>query len=424
MLLFVQIYHRIENGLILTLLWAPFFLWPVELYTFSFPMVEIILLISAAAGLGKAMVKIGMRLQMDNAVYPALSRSALRRVTIPDLAIGCLVLLALLSLIWAEHREQALTELRTLIIEPALFFLMLRLARPNKGTLFRLCAALLFSSVFACLIGLYEVFVTQSPLPLKSVYGSPNNLGLLLGRTIPIALALLLSMLALRLRWIITVSLVVMMSALVLTQSVGAVFLGVPAGVAAVCVGRFGRRALGPIIALSLTGLVGIGLLTQISSGFAGTFDFNSGTNFVRLRLWESAISMLREHPITGLGLDQFLYHFGGEYIRPDAIWDPDLSHPHNFILDFWTRLSVFGPVIFGLIQLDFWRRAYKAARALRQRDPLLFAMTLGLCGSMAALLIHGLVDNSVFVIDLAYIFMFQLAAMMRLGQLADSLNA
>ena len=49
------------------------------------------------------------------------------------------------------------------------------------------------------------------------------------------------------------------------------------------------------------------------------------------------------------------------------------------------------------------------------------FAMTLGLAGSMAGLLAHGLVDNSVFVIDLAFIFMFQLAAMMRLDALTRS---
>ena len=51
------------------------------------------------------------------------------------------------------------------------------------------------------------------------------------------------------------------------------------------------------------------------------------------------------------------------------------------------------------------------------------YTIALGLGGSMAALLAHGLVDNSVFVIDLAFIFMFQLAAMMRLRQLAAGRN-
>lgn len=424
LLLFVQIYHRLENGLILTLLWAPFFLSPVELYIYSFPMVEILLLISAAAGLVKFMVIVGKRLQMENAAFPALSRLALRQVTALDLAVGCLVLLALISLTWVVHREQALTELRTLILQPAIFFLLLRLVNPDRRTLFRLFAALLFAGVVASLYGLYDVLLAQGPWPLRSVYGSPNNVGLLLGRTIPFAFALVVVNLEWRSRLLAAGSLVVMLPTLILTQSVGAIFLGVPAGVVTVLVGRFGRRAMAPIIALGAIGLAGLIILPQLSGGLAGLFDFTSGTNFVRLRLWESTVSILRDRPITGIGLDQFLYYFGGEYLKPDAIWDPDLSHPHNFILDFWTRLSVFGVAIFGLIQLEFWRRAFSVVGHTRQRDPLLFSMTLGICGSMAALLMHGLVDNSVFVIDLAFIFMLQLTAMLRLWQLAKRLGA
>ena len=43
--------------------------------------------------------------------------------------------------------------------------------------------------------------------------------------------------------------------------------------------------------------------------------------------------------------------------------------------------------------------------------------------GSMAGLLAHGLIDNSYFVVDLAFIFMFQLAAMLSLSELADGAN-
>ncbi|MYD11389.1 MAG: hypothetical protein F4X02_15265 [Chloroflexi bacterium] len=73
------------------------------------------------------------------------------------------------------------------------------------------------------------------------------------------------------------------------------------------------------------------------------------------------------------------------------------------------------------MIQLLFWRRALAICRHFRSRDALLFAMTLGLMGSMAALLAHGLIDNSVFVIDLAFIFMFQLAALMRLVEISEA---
>ena len=188
----------------------------------------------------------------------------------------------------------------------------------------------------------------------------------------------------------------------------------------AVALARFGRRAIAPLAAVLLVGLLAAALLASQVDAFASALDFTGGTNFVRLRLWESSISMLRDKPLTGLGLDQFLYFFGGEYVKPDAIWDADLSHPHNFILDFWTRLSLGGLALFAVIQVVFWRCAFVVRPIFRERSPLLFAMTIGLCGSMAALLAHGMVDNSVFVIDLAFLFMFIIAVMTRLGQLAE----
>jgi len=191
----------------------------------------------------------------------------------------------------------------------------------------------------------------------------------------------------------------------------------------AILVGRFGRRAAATLILLIAVGLLAVAILSQVSATVASALDFSSGTNFVRLRLWESSISMLRDRPITGLGLDQFLYYFGGEYLRPDAIWDADLSHPHNFVLDFWLRLSVFAVGLLGVMQLQFWRGAISVMREFRHGDDMGYTIALGLSGSMAALLAHGLVDNSVFVIDLAFIFMFQLAAMMRLRQLAAGRN-
>ncbi len=419
-LLFIQIYHRISNGLILTIFWAPFFLSPVELYSYAFPLVEVILLISAAAGLVRVVVGIGRKLQMDNAAFPALSRRSLRSVTAIDIAVGGMVLLAVVSLYWTRHLDTAMTELRTLIIEPALFYLLLRMARLDRKTLVHCFLAVLFAGAVVCLVGLYDVILGQGHLPLKSVYGSPNNVGLLLGRAIPLALALALVRFDSRLRWFAAGSLAIMLPALVLTQSIGAILLGVPAGIAAVFIGRYGRKAIAPLVALAALGLAAVMLLAQFSATIANALDFTSGTSFVRLRLWESTISMLQDRPVTGFGLDQFLYYFGGQYIRPDVIWDADLSHPHNFVLDFWTRLSLFGVFLFGLIQFLFWRKAMAVSRAFRQGDSLLYALALGLSGSMAALLAHGLVDNSVFVIDLAFLFMFQLAAMIRLGQLAS----
>ncbi len=426
LVLFLLVLQRLENGLILTLVWAPFFLYPVELYTFAFPMVEVMILLTAAAGLLRGLIALGSRLQMRNADFPLFTPQRLQNLHWLDALVFCLVGLGFASLLWTRQLASATTELRSLLIEPALFYLLLRCTRPDRATLMRYFLAMLAAGVIVSVIGLAQYFLGDMVIVaeagatrLQSVYGSPNNIGLLFGRTIPIALALLLTPLANRLRGFAFFSLLIMLPTLALTQSVGAILLGVPAGLAVVCLGYYGRRARLPLLGAGLAGAAGFGFATQLSARFASLLDISSGTTFVRLRLWESSLAMLRDHPLTGIGLDQFLYLYGGHYLRPDAVHDSDLSHPHNFALDFWTRLSLLGLLGFIAIQAGFWHLALRTLRAARGQDALVFAMTLALMGSMAGLLAHGLIDNSYFVIDLAFIFMFQLAAMLRLSELA-----
>jgi O-antigen ligase len=138
--------------------------------------------------------------------------------------------------------------------------------------------------------------------------------------------------------------------------------------------------------------------------------DLTSGTNFFRLRIWESSVDIIRDNPITGLGLDQFLYAFRGHYIRPDAIFDPDLSHPHNIILDFWIRLGIGGLLLIITLLFNFWQRILAAYSRISSDDKVWRVLTIGTMGSMAALMVHGLIDNSIFVDDVVYVFMLLMA--------------
>ncbi len=424
--LFVMIYQRLETGLVLTLLWAPFFLFPVELYRFAFPMVEVMILITAAAGFCQFMASLGRRLRAEGSDPVSLFAQLLASLRLMDLAVAGIGLLGLLSLLWAEQPAMARTELRTLIIEPLLFYGLLRATGMSKRTLLRLFAALIAAGVLAALIGLVMYFSKTGDFysaqwgfrRLDSVYGSANNAGLLFGRAIPIALAILLVNFDRRAKLLAGLALLIMLPALALTLSSGAILLGLPAGLVTVFIGAYRRRAVAPLLAIGALGAGTFALLASLSDRLANVMNFSSGTSFVRLRLWESSLAILREHPLTGIGMDQFLYQFGGEYLKPDAIWDRDLSHPHNFALDFWVRLGFLGLLCFIVIQLAFWRGLHRLLKP-SEGDPQIFAMALGLAGSMAALLGHGLIDNSVFVIDLAFIFMFQLAACIRLGELS-----
>ncbi|MCA9911603.1 MAG: O-antigen ligase family protein, partial [Anaerolineae bacterium] len=138
---------------------------------------------------------------------------------------------------------------------------------------------------------------------------------------------------------------------------------------------------------------------------FERLLDPTEGTNFIRLRVWESALTAIQDHPLTGLGLDQFLYAYRGHYIMPDAWLEPDLSHPHNVVLDFWLRLGMLGVVVFVGLVYSCWRALTRARRTFLTEDALLAALATGALGCLANLVAHGLVDNAVFVNDLVYVY-------------------
>src|SRR5690606_35172835 len=319
----------------------------------------------------RKLIEWGRMRQSANSAFPAPNLyERLRRFHALDWGVVAWAALGILSLTWATYSDTAFTELRTLILEPALFYLILRTIPFDKRLMLRLIDAMLLAGVIVCIVGLYlylrgEAIITaeEGARRLASVYGSPNNVGLLLGRCIPFVFAFILLSVD-RLRRIATAfTILLMLVTLALTQSAGAIFLGVPAGIVVVLLLLFGKRVLLPLAGLAVLSIVGLLVLAQASARFARVFDLTEGTTFFRLRLWQSTVQMLRDHPITGLGLDQFLYSYRGEYLLPDAWQEPNLSHPHNILLDWWVRLGILGVALLIWIQAAFWRSSLRLYR-------------------------------------------------------------
>ena len=107
---------------------------------------------------------------------------------------------------------------------------------------------------------------------------------------------------------------------------------------------------------------------------------------------------MVRDHPWVGIGLDQFVYAYPG-YLQPDAWREPNLSHPHQLVLDVWLRLGAVGVVAIVALWWGVWRRN-RDAGVSGEGDPVL---RHGATAALIAVVVHGLVDNSYFVLDLAY---------------------
>lgn len=415
--LFVLIVNQLDLGLLLVVFWAPFFLFPVELYRFAFPLSEVILWITVGAWVLRWLM------QYSKGGYAAAS-SRLFQPQAVDYCVAAWVLLGGISLLWTKRLDPAITELRTFIIQPALFYALLRAVPgsvpvPQRMRL-RLVDALLLAGFAVALIGLMQfargeaIIAAESNTPrLAGVYGSPNNVGLFLGRCLPFALAFVLIPTDQRRRWAAAAAFGIMSVALIFTQSAGALFVGVPAALACVLILRYERRAWLPL-ALSASVLLIVIVVAVQFPRFSRLLDLNEGTNFYRIRVWQSAVNVISDHPLTGIGLDQFLYEFRGTYIMPDAWDEPTLSHPHNFFLDYWIRLGLAGVVLFIATQVVFWRRMAAWYQNRRQIAPLDLVVQIGAMGSMCNLLAHGLIDNSVYVHDLALVFVLLLVMSVR----------
>lgn len=404
-LLLFLVFIQPSMGLALTIAAAPLYLHPVSLFGKSFALSELMLLPTLAGGLLKG-------------VSEWRAKGWQRpRVSIPFLLpVLAFVLVASLSTLGAAHRHEAFRELRLVVLEPVLFYLAVVAWPLTRRERWRVVDFFVLSAVGIALVGLAQYFCLGDVITaeggarrLRSIYGSPNNVGLYLGRVWPLLLAVALwgqghwNRAGRRLLYALAGAPVGL--ALLLSLSRGAIMLGIPAGLLALGLLAGGRWRKVTLVALCLFLVALIPLFR--TPRFAALLDPGSGTTFLRLSLWRSAWAMFRDHPLLGVGPDNFLYAYRTRYVLPTAWEEFNLSHPHNWVLDFASRLGLLGLGAFLWLQAAFWRRAVPLAR---RAAPERRALVVGALASMAAALAHGLVDASYFYVDLAYVFFLTLA--------------
>ncbi len=334
-----------------------------------------------------------------------------------------LVAWAAITLLWTSYRGVAIREWRTVILEPVIFYVLLRTADDRRAAGRSALAGAVLGGLLAAAWGLLGVALTgfgvtsqavaaEGVIRARGPYGSPNNLALYLGRLTPV-LAIALGC-AKPWRWRVRMSAGLVGLALLATFSRGALLVGLPATAVVLWLAvrwrarSWRRSALGLLGA----GAIALALLAPFASSqrLQGTFDLSPGsTLFVRLRLWQSSLAMLRDHPFTGVGLDNFLPHYRDTYVQRDVVQERFLSHPHNWLLDWWLRLGVVGLGIFCSLVLANARAVRRWTSRAGSLPPLVAA---GL-GMQAYALAHGLVDQSFFLVDLALLWWIAQAAIL-----------
>jgi O-antigen ligase len=437
---------RPDLGLTLVALTAPFYLHPGGMLDRALSLPEVLVILT---GVG-TLVRTRMR---PIRAHGRQAAGQLALLTPLDRCVALLVMAALVAGVAASDWQAALFELRTVFLLPALYYALLRLTPLDRPATWRIVDGLVLGGVGVAAIGLGQYVMGHNVVPaegglsrLQSVYYSPNNVGLYLERVWPLLVAVALwkrrsrfaslifgrSRFCFRVNEVHTISgrggsrlvlyrlaLAPVTLALVLSFSRGALLLGLPA--AALVMGwwasknRRYRWFAMTSIALALV----IGALTLIPllrlPRFASLLDLERGSTFFRLKLWRSSLTLIREHPWLGVGPGNFLGAYRTRYVLPSAWEEFNLEHPHNIYLDHWARLGLLGLLAGTAVQIAFWRALSKPLTSLgrmritdiRRKD---WGILLGLAGSMAAVLAHGLVDNTIFFPDLSLTFFLTLA--------------
>ena len=85
--------------------------------------------------------------------------------------------------------------------------------------------------------------------------------------------------------------------------------------------------------------------------------------------MWRAAISMWQDHPLIGVGMDGYGWHYNTVYIPPEAKERPRVEgapetghgHPHNNILKHLSEGGLLGAaayfILHGYILLRLWRQ-------------------------------------------------------------------
>lgn len=372
----------------------PFYLYPKRLGSMSFSLPELILLSTL----------------LGAAIYGLMRWGSGHRRPVAGLATALdgpaalFLAAALLSLLASELLRVSLRELRTLVLEPvAAYYLAVWFLR-SKRDLLQVVGALLLGGALVALFGLYQYIFTDQVTAVEGVrriqgsYLSPNHLGLYLGRLLPMALALTLFLPGMRIASGLLTA--VLAAALLLTFSVGS---WLATAVAILAVVLLWRVKMGLLLAGSYAAVLAAGVPLLSLERISSHLTLTRGTSFIRVHLWESSLRMIRDHPLLGVGMDNFLYYYRGGYMLPEAAAEPNLSHPHNLVLNFWLQIGILGVAAVAWLAAalgQIWHRCWSSSL-----DPLERALLAGVAGSAVDLVAHGMVDNSYFLVDLAFQF-------------------
>jgi O-antigen ligase len=192
--------------------------------------------------------------------------------------------------------------------------------------------------------------------------------------------------------------------ALVLTGSRGALLLGLPLGIVVIAWGILRRRPtlLRKPLAHGVTHWVVLGGCLAVAAAVLLLHDrlLNHQTFNLRVDLWAASLRLWRDHLLLGVGPGGFFWTYPA-YLDPNASVEPNQLHPHNVWLEVLTTWGLLGAVWLGLLLWSVTAHLKNPVRRRKQPAPVDW-FGLGLAAALLAAFAHAQVDAFFLLPDLA----------------------
>lgn len=372
---------------------------------------------------------------------------------------------ALVSIVVAVERQTALRAFREEVFDPLLYVLLVLCCLRTREDLKRLVGALFGSALLIAVIGLIQYFLfpidPQQATDINrahAVYGNANSIGLFFDYILPFGMALLIWHVDKARRgqdkwWLVVLILICcvpLIGVLAFSQSLGSALALPIALLFILALSVRNRKTLligaGVLLALGIVG--GVALHRPLTNFIASWHDNGKGISTVSKRyyLWLTALQMIRNHSVFGVGMDNWLCYYSlnntcpashafnswylitvkpGTLISTGLSDEPTLSHPHDIFLQIWASIGLFGLLAFVTILAFFSRLFVRIVKIIRQSSYAdvrsLEWLVLGVGGAMLAACCQGLIDSSFLEQDLAFCFWGLLAVLLILRVLTGT---
>ena len=161
---------------------------------------------------------------------------------------------------------------------------------------------------------------------------------------------------------------------------------------AVLLIGIVGARKLIPALLVGTLLVYALGP-ASIRSRAASILDPSESSGFMRLELLKASPRVIRDHPLTGVGLVDLLPVYD-EYVRPhvpEHLKEIRLGHFHNNVVQVAVQTGIFGLTTFLFLMFNVVRSEWEGYRAAGDR--FLVSVSLGSLAAFVAFSINGLFE-------------------------------